>query len=174
MEGKKGYIQVYTGEGKGKTTAALGLGLRAAGQGFKVLMIQFMKGRNYGECKAVKNIPGFTLIQRGRDTFVDRENPAPEDIQLAEKGWQEAQAAIQENDVQLLILDEFNVVLDYQLLPLPEVLQVLEEKPTAMEIILTGRSAPLQIIELAHLVSEIQEVKHYYPQGVQARRGIEY
>ncbi len=175
MSLKKGLIQVYTGDGKGKTTAALGLALRAAGHGFKVYIIQFMKGwPHYGELKAVEFLPGVTLRQFGGPHFVDRNNPSPEDIRMAREALQEARRAMLSGDYDIVILDEINVALDFGLIPLEEVIALLEEKPEGVELVLTGRNAHPEIIRRAHLVTEMKEVKHPYREGISARKGIEF
>lgn len=170
-----GMIHVYTGDGKGKTTAALGLGMRAAGHGKKVLMVQFMKGRtNYGELESAKRVPGFCIVQFGRPDFVDRKNPDPRDIEGAGEALSYALEAAKLRSCDLLILDELNVALDFGLVSLGEVKDFLAEKPEEMEIVITGRNAHPDIIELADLVTEMREVRHYYRKGVQARQGIEH
>lgn len=169
-----GMVQVYTGNGKGKTSAALGLGLRAAGHGFEVYMIQFMKGQiNYGELEAVKRIPNFTIRQFGRPDFVDRSNPDPQDIELAKEALAHAREIIEKGQIDFLILDEVNVAMDWGLISVDEVISLIKSRPQNMEIILTGRYAPPAIIELADLVSEIKEVKHPYQKGAAARKGVE-
>ncbi|MFZ5590732.1 MAG: cob(I)yrinic acid a,c-diamide adenosyltransferase [Bacillota bacterium] len=172
---EKGCIQVYTGNGKGKTTAALGLGLRATGHGYRVLMIQFMKGwKTYGELNAVKNLPGFEIIQAGLPNFVCKDGPKPEDKAQALIGLEKARQAIMQNQYDLIILDEINVALDYGLVPLDAVLELIQNKPEHMELVLTGRYAPPEIIAAADLVTEMTLHKHPYYQGVPAREGIEY
>lgn len=168
-------IEVYTGDGKGKTTAAFGLALRALGHGLKVLCIQFMKGDpNYGEVIISKKLPNFELIQSGLPTFVKKGNPSPEDLRLAKEGFEKAKKAIKNGKYDIIILDEINVAMDYGLIEIEEVEKLIKECPENIELILTGRYAPKRIIELADLVSEIKEVKHYYKRGIQARKGIEY
>jgi len=175
MSLKKGLIQVYTGDGKGKTTAALGLALRAAGHGLRVYIIQFMKGwPNYGELKAVKFLPGVTIRQFGGPHFVNRNNPSPNDIRMAREALEEARRAILSGDYDIVILDEINVALDFGLITLEEVLALLEEKPEGVELVLTGRNAHPEIIRRAHLVTEMKEVKHPYREGILARKGIEF
>ena len=171
----KGYVHVYTGEGKGKTTAALGLALRALGHGLKVYVIHFMKGNiEYGELRAVKYLkPNLTIQQMGRETFVNRENPDPEDIALARKAFQLAQRVVSSGEYDIVILDEINCALDYQLVPIDGVLQLIKEKPDRVELVLTGRGAPEEIIEAADLVTEMREIKHYYKKGIASRKGIE-
>jgi len=171
----QGYIQVYTGNGKGKTTAALGLAVRAAGHGLRTVIIQFMKGWiDYGELEGVKRLaPHVEIHQAGRDTFVNRKNPDPEDIRLAKEGWQKARKVIQERKADIVVLDEINCAVDFGLIPVEEVVEVLRGKPYGMELILTGRGAPQAFIDWADLVTEMREVKHYYAMGVDARIGVE-
>lgn len=173
---KKGCIQVYTGNGKGKTTAALGLALRAVGHGYKVFMLQFMKGsKEYGELQAAeKYLPNFIIMQSGLETFVSKENPSKTDIELARKGLDIAQKVVSEGHYDLVILDEINVALDFKLFPLEDVLSIIKSKPGHVELILTGRYAPREILETADLVSEVTLVNHPYYHGVEAREGIEF
>jgi cob(I)alamin adenosyltransferase len=172
---EKGLIQVYTGNGKGKTTASLGLALRAVGHGHKVLVIQFMKGNiNYGELESSKRLsPHLTIKQMGRETFVSKSNPDPIDIRLAQDGFALAKKAIAGKEYDIVILDEINVAVDYGLIPLSELLQLIDSKPATVELILTGRNAKPEILEKADLATEMVELKHYYQNGVQAREGIE-
>lgn len=166
---------MYTGDGKGKTTAALGQALRAIGHGMKVFMIQFMKGRTYGELMACERcLPDLTIVMSGRDEFVKRGSPEEVDLRMAREGLELAKKVVREGRHQMLILDEINVALDYGLLPLDEVLEFLRSCPRELEVICTGRYAPAELVELADMVSEVREVKHHYRQGVQMRRGIEY
>jgi cob(I)alamin adenosyltransferase len=172
---EKGLIQVYTGNGKGKTTAALGLALRAVGHGLKVLFIQFMKGNiDYGELESSKKLsPYLTIKQMGRETFVSKTNPDPIDIKLAQDGFALAKKAISNEEYSIVILDEINVAIDYGLIPLSDLLHLLDTKPKGIELILTGRNAKPEIIDKADLVTEMVERKHYYKKGVSARKGIE-
>ncbi len=168
-------IQVYTGDGKGKTTAALGQALRAIGHGMNVFMIQFLKGRTYGELMACERcLPDLTIVMSGRDEFVKKGEPEEVDLRLAREGLELARRVVAEGKHQMLILDEINVAVDYGLLALPEVLDFLRSCPREMEVVCTGRYAPQELIELADLVSEVREVKHHYQQGVGMRKGIEY
>ncbi|MBI4722261.1 MAG: cob(I)yrinic acid a,c-diamide adenosyltransferase [Candidatus Stahlbacteria bacterium] len=175
MQNRIGTIQVYTGDGKGKTTAAIGQAIRATGHRFRVIMLQFMKGKiNYGELEAVKQITEFTIEQYGRPDFVDKDNPAKEDITLAKEGWSRAKEVIQSGKYDMVILDELNVALAFGLIAMNEAIEVLKNKPKHLELIITGRYATKEILELADLVTEMKEIKHHYQKGIQAREGIEY
>ena len=169
-----GLIHVYTGNGKGKTTAAIGLGIRALGNGLKVLMIQFMKGRRYSELDALEQVKDFTVVQFGRDEFVSKKNPEKIDIDLAQKGISYAREVLQKNLFDVVILDEINVAVDFQLIALDDVLNLLKLKPKTMELILTGRYAPPELIKRADVVSEVLEIKHPYQKGIQSRKGIDW
>ena len=171
---KRGYIHIYTGNGKGKTTAALGLGLRATGAGLKVYMIQFMKGRRYSEIDAVEQLQNFTIVQFGRDEFVSKENPEQIDVDLAQKGLKHAEEIIKKGEYDLVILDEINVAIDFNLVALKDVLKLVEEKPEKVELVLTGRYAPQELMKNADLVTEMLEIKHPFQKGVLARKGIDY
>jgi cob(I)alamin adenosyltransferase len=171
---EKGFIHVYTGHGKGKTTAALGLGLRAAGAGLNVYMIQFMKGRRYSELDAVKHLTNFTIVQYGRDEFVSKKKPEQVDIDLAQKGFAQAKKIVKDGKYDLVILDEINVAIDYNLISLDDVLKLIKEKPKKVELVLTGRYAPPELVKSADLVTEMLEIKHPYQDGVLARKGIDY
>jgi cob(I)alamin adenosyltransferase len=170
----KGFVHIYTGPGKGKTTAALGLGLRAAGAGFKVHLIQFMKGRKYSELDALEHLQNFTFSQHGRDEFVSKEKPEQVDIDLAKKGLEHAKKLIKNNNYDMLILDEVNVAVDYSLISIDEILQLIENKPEKLELVLTGRYAHPDIVKVADVVTEMLEIKHPYQQGIEARKGIDY
>ncbi len=171
----KGLIQVYTGDGKGKTTAALGLAMRAAGQGLKVYIVQFMKGwPHYGELTTVARQPNITFKQFGRPDFVDRENPDPVDVRMAQQALDHARQVVKSAEYDLVILDEVNVALEWKLIQLQDVLSLLEEKPAAVELVLTGRYAHPEIIARADLVTEMREIKHPYQRGLSGRRGIDY
>jgi len=174
MSLEKGFIQIYTGYGKGKTTAAIGLGIRATGEGLKVYMIQFMKGRKYSEISALENINNFTVVQFGRDEFVSKEHPDQIDIDYAIKGFEHARKILQQGKYDVVILDEINVAVDYNLIPLNDVLKLISEKPEKVELILTGRYASPELVRNADLVSEILEIKHPYQNGVQSRKGIDW
>lgn len=175
MHPVNGLVIVITGNGKGKTTAAFGQALRAVGQGYKVFVVQFMKGRKYGEFKAAKKyLPDISLRLCGLDSFVMRDNPAAVDIELAQKGLKLAKQAINSGKYNMIILDEINVALDFKLINLKDVTDLIKNKPVGLDLILTGRYAPHQIIKLADTVSEIKEVKHHYAAGIKDRAGIEY
>jgi cob(I)alamin adenosyltransferase len=171
---EKGTIQLYTGSGKGKTTAALGAALRAVGHGKRVTMIQFMKGRLYGELAAARKLDCFTIEQYGRDEFVDPENPEPIDRELAARGWKRAEELAGDGTVDMLILDEINIAVSYGLIDLETVLSFMRNKPSTLELIMTGRYAPAEMIECADTVTEMKEIRHHFARGVSARKGIEY
>lgn len=172
----RGLVLVYTGDGKGKTTAALGQALRSLGHGNKVLVIQFMKGKKYGEVLAAeKYLAGMlTMVQCGLDSFVMKNNPASVDIELARQGLALAKKSIASGDYQMIILDEINVALDFKLVELDAVVELIRTKPAALDIILTGRYAPAEVMELADMVSEVREIKHHLAQGIKERAGIEF
>lgn len=165
-------IQVYTGNGKGKTTAALGLALRAAGAGFKVYICQFLKGRSYCELISLKKFKNIKVEQFGKGCFL-RHSPRKEDVALACAGLSAAKKAIQSRHYSLVVLDEINVALKLNLISLKDALSIIKDAPKDVEVVLTGRSCPRQVIMAADLVSNIQEVKHYFRRGLKARKGIE-
>ena len=171
----KGYIHVYTGNGKGKTSAALGLALRAAGHGLKTYFGQFLKGQDYGELSAIQKLsPLITIEQFGRKGFIHvTENPDAEDIERARQGLQKCTKMMMSQKYQIIILDEINVAVHFNLFTEKDILDFLDKKPEDMEVILTGRYAPESFIKRADLVTEMKEIKHYYKTGVQARQGIE-
>jgi cob(I)alamin adenosyltransferase len=169
----KGYVQVYTGDGKGKTSAALGLALRAAGHGMHTYIGQFMKGQHYGELDALRDQPLVTIEQYGDVRCIRREDVTPEHIAQAQRGLARAREAMLSGRYDVVVLDEVNVTIWFGLLAVEEVLAFLDQRPDCVEVILTGRRAPQELIERADLVTEMREVKHYYEQGVQARKGIE-
>ena len=169
-------IQCYTGNGKGKTTAALGLALRAAGHKKKVKIFQFMKGQiNYGELTSVKLLyPYVEIEQCGRKEFVSKDKPEKIDIDLARSCWEKAKKDIFSEKYDIIILDELNVALDFKLLEIEDIVETLKTKPENLEIVITGRYAPKEIINIADLVTEMKEIKHYYQKGVPEREGFEY
>ncbi len=169
----RGYVQVYTGDGKGKTTAALGLALRASGHGLHTYIGQFMKGQHYGELDALHGHPCITIEQYGDVRCIRREEVTPEHVAQARRGLERARAAMLSGRYDIVVLDEVNVSIWFGLLTVEEVLAFIDQKPTRVELVLTGRRAPQELIERADLVTEMLEVKHYYQQGVMAREGIE-
>lgn len=177
---KHGYIQVYTGDGKGKTTASLGLAMRALGRCWKVLIIMFTKGGDdYGELNSFRNLSpeiskNLTIVQAGLDRIVYSDNKTQDDAEEIKKGWELAKKAIKNDEYNLIILDEANIAIDLGFIDINDMLEVLKNKPEEMEIVLTGRNARQEIIDIAHLVSEIKPVKHYWDTGIAARKGIEY
>jgi len=170
-----GLIQVYTGNGKGKTSAAFGLALRAVGRGLNVYIIQFIKGGfDYGELYIVDKLPNLTLKAFGRGRFITEKPPKKEDINLAEEALALAEEVIGNGEYDIVILDEINVALNLRLISLEKILELINNKPEHVELVLTGRYAPPEIIETADLVTEMREVKHPFSKGYQARKGIEY
>jgi len=172
-EGGLGLIQIYTGKGKGKTTASLGLAIRAAGHNFKIAIIHFMKIWDYGEVKSLKKL-GIDLFRYGTTELIDPKNPSPIDHEEAEKAILKAEKLIEKSDYDILILDEINVAVDFSLIPIKRVVDLLDKKPDNLELVLTGRNCPQELIERADLVSVIDEIKHPYQGGMEARKGIEF
>lgn len=188
----KGLVIIITGNGKGKTTSALGQALRAVGQGLKVLMIQFLKSSAiYGEIKAAKKLfPDFEIIQAGKpctrakniykctncnfECHVNPKNPSNEDKESAQKAFILAQEKIKSGKYNLIILDEVNYVIDYGLIKVDSVLELIKDKPQDLHLILTGRNAPPQLVREADLVSEILEIKHPFQKGLKSVRGIDF
>ena len=169
----KGYIHIYTGNGKGKTTAAMGLALRATGAGKKVYIAQYAKGMHYSELDAIaKHLPNITLKQYGLGCFIFNE-PKQADIDAANVGLREVEAIISGCEYDVIILDEANIAVFYNLFSVQDLITILNKRNPATEIVITGRYACEEIIEYADLVTEMTEIKHYYKQGVQARVGIE-
>ncbi len=170
-----GLVQVYTGTGKGKTTAALGLAMRACGHRLKVLMIQFLKGGiAYGELAAAKKLaPYLKIVPMGRECFVNKKNPDPQDVRFARRGWELAKESVSRQKYSVIILDEINVAVHYGLVSSRELLSLIKNKPKKVELILTGRYARPEVIRRADLVTEMREIKHYYKKGIESRIGIE-
>jgi cob(I)alamin adenosyltransferase len=169
----KGYVQVYTGDGKGKTTAAMGLALRAAGAGLKVYFAQFIKGMKYSEHAALDVLASsITVKQYGRKCFINGA-PKEEDISAAREGLVEVREIMLSGRYQVVVLDEANVAVRYNLFSVEELLDLIRIKPDGVELVITGRDADPRIIEAADLVTEMKEIKHYYQKGVCARDGIE-
>lgn len=169
---EQAFVQVYTGEGKGKTTAALGLAVRATCSGMKVIMLQFLKGVDYSELKAPQCLPNFTIEQHGGGCLVGKE-AAREDRVLAATGLARLGQVVSSGEYGMVIADELNVALSMNLFQTDEVLEVIGTRNPHTELIITGRYAPREIIDLADLVTVMTEVKHYYHNGVMAREGIE-
>lgn len=166
-------IQLYTGNGKGKTTAAIGLAIRAAGSGLQVYIAQFIKGMPYGELKVLQTIPHIHVAQFGRDCFI-KNKPTQADIVAAENGWTAVENAIASAKYKLLILDELCIALHYQLLDTQRVYKHIQKAAEKMEVVITGRYASNELIALSDLVTEMKAIKHYYNHGIEARKGIEY
>ena len=170
----RGYVHVYTGEGKGKTTAAFGLALRAAGHGKRAYVGQFMKGRPSGEIAALRGHPLIVVEQYGDPGSTRRSEAAAPPRAHADEGLVRAAAALTSNGNELVVLDEIDVAVQFGLLSEQDCVRLIEARPQHVELVLTGRSASPAVIELADLVTEMREVKHYYRRGVQARAGIEF
>jgi cob(I)alamin adenosyltransferase len=170
---KQGYFQVYTGDGKGKTTAALGLALRASGRGLPVYIGQFMKGQDYGELHALPKLGTVTNEQYGDPGWVYKGKVTEAQRALAMDGFRKGREALLSGRFRIVILDEINMAIWFELIGLEAVLELLDERPPDVELIFTGRRADPAIIERADLVTEMREVKHYYTQGVPAREGVE-
>lgn len=175
MEKKNGLVLVYTGKGKGKTTAALGLALRAIGHGARVFMVQFKKGDpHYGEILAIrKYLPTFSVYQAGKNRMYEgmlkEDNPA-----VTRDGFQTGKEALLSGKYDLCIFDEINVVMDYGLLPVSDVLEMLAQRPAHVDVVLTGRNAPPEIMAAADMASEVIEIKHHLKNGIKARPGMEF
>jgi cob(I)alamin adenosyltransferase len=168
-----GYIQLYTGNGKGKTTAALGLAVRAAGAGKRVFIGQFVKGMYYSESHSLDRFPEIDLKLYGLNCFIVNK-PTQNDIDAARKGLDEVSSIIAQNKYDLVILDEICIALHYHLFEIEEVMTLLKTKPAELEIVMTGRYASPELYMVADLVTEMTEIKHYYHKGIKARKGIEY
>ncbi|MTI65977.1 MAG: cob(I)yrinic acid a,c-diamide adenosyltransferase [Firmicutes bacterium] len=168
----EGYIHIYTGEGKGKTTAAFGLALRAAMADKKVYIGQFVKGMKYSEVDVEKHIPNIKIEQLGRECFIYKD-PTLDDIKRAKEGLEKCRKILKEGKYNLVILDEINIALYYNLIEIEDVINMLNERSVDVEVVLTGRYAKKELIEIADLVTNMDEIKHYYKKGVKARKGIE-
>jgi cob(I)alamin adenosyltransferase len=170
-----GLVHVYTGEGKGKTTAALGLALRSWGHGLRVCIIQFMKhGEDYGEVQALRRLEGIDLYQFGSDHFIDENSRNPEDIELAHRALKLAKDVLCCQDYDVVILDEINMAMYFGLIPVEGVLDALHCRTPGVEVVLTGRNAPNAILDEADLITQMVAMKHPYESGVMARKGVEY
>jgi cob(I)alamin adenosyltransferase len=174
MDKTKGLIIIFTGEGKGKTTAALGMALRGAGHRLKIIMIQFLKGAvKCGELDASKALPGFIMKPMGGQ-FLCKDGVTEEDRERIRDAWESCKEMISSKEYDVVILDEINYVLHYGLLSLDEVIRFLKEKPEHVHVVLTGREAKPELIELADMVTEMRKIKHPYDRGTKAQKGIEF
>ncbi len=172
---EKGLIQVYTGNGKGKTSAAFGLALRAIGRGLRVYIIQFIKGGfDYGELYIVDRLPNVKMKTFGRGKFITEMPPKDEDFKLAKEAFELAQEVVNSGEFDIVILDEINIALSLRLIRVEEVVNLIKNKPSYVELVLTGRNAPSEITDIADLVTEMKEIKHPYTRGLPPRKGIEY
>ena len=172
---ERGLVQVYTGNGKGKTSAAFGLALRAIGRGLKVYIIQFIKGGfDYGELYVIDRLPNLTLKAFGQGKFITEFPPSSKDKEIAKETLQLAKKVVQSGEYDIVILDEINVALSLHLIKIEEVIELIKNKPKHVELVLTGRYAPKEIIEIADLVTEMKEIKHPFQKGIPPRKGIEY
>jgi cob(I)alamin adenosyltransferase len=172
---RKGLVQVFTGNGKGKTTAALGTVLRAAGHGLRVFIVFFMKGSyDYGEYSTLLKLPNVDIASFGFRRLTDPTNIKPEEMEQARLALASARDAVISGDYDLVVMDEVNVALGFELLQLDEVVKLIRDKPPDVELILTGRYADAKLIEMADLVTEMVKVKHPFDKGIKARKGIEY
>jgi len=171
----RGLVEVFTGDGKGKTSAALGVALRALGHDLKIFIVFFMKGSfPCGEQKTLSQLPNVTFVRFGPETFVDPNNVTKADKKEAKKALNAARKAILSNDYDIVILDEVNVAAAWKLIDIDEVIKLIREKPKKVELILTGRYADDKLIDLADLVTDMTKVKHPYDKGISARKGIDY
>ena len=172
---ENGIIHVYTGNGKGKTSAAFGLALRSLGRGLKVYCIQFIKGGfDYGELHVVENLPNMTLKAFGRGKFITDNPPSIKDVKLAEEALSLAENIVKNGDYDVIIMDEVNVAVSLGLIKLERVLNLMQNKPKNVELVLTGRYAADEVIREAQVVTEMKEIKHPFSKGLKARKGIDY
>lgn len=170
-----GLVEIFTGDGKGKTSAALGIVLRALGHGLRVHIVYFMKGHYpYGEQETLSRLPGVSFSRFGQLSFVDPENVKEEEKEQAEQALLAAREAMLSGDYDLVILDEVNLAAAWKLVEVDKVIELIKEKPERVELILTGRHADARLVEVADLVTEMVEVKHPYKRGVLSRKGIDY
>ena len=169
----KGYVQVYTGDGKGKTTAALGLAVRAAGAGLKVFIGQFIKMGEYSEIKALKRFADLITVEQFGVGGLIKGRPSPEDVQAAQKGLARVKSLMVSQEYHMVIMEEANVAAGLELLSVQDLIDIIDSKPEDVELVITGRDADPAVIAKADLVTEMKEVKHYFHKGVGAREGIE-
>ncbi|UCC92785.1 MAG: cob(I)yrinic acid a,c-diamide adenosyltransferase [Thermoplasmata archaeon] len=171
---ERGLVEVYTGDGRGKTTAAIGLAFRAVGHGLRVHIIQFMKGdESYGEFQSCMAHPLIEIEQFGRKEFVNPTEPSTVDVELAARGMARARAVLTAGEADLVILDELNVAVGFGLVEVEDVMTLLDMRPHHVELLITGRMAPPELVDRADLVTEMREVKHPFHAGVLAREGID-
>ncbi|MCX8105790.1 MAG: cob(I)yrinic acid a,c-diamide adenosyltransferase [Ignavibacterium album] len=172
---KKGYVHIYTGNGKGKTTAALGLALRAAGAGLKTYIAQFMKVYPYSELNSLKLLSDYIIIEQfcGDEFVYKRQLPDENEIKKAVNGLNKAKTMMKSDEYDLIILDEVLVSIYFKLLTVEQLIEIINEKPVNVELILTGRYCPEILYEKADLITEMKEIKHYYSKGITSRKGIE-
>lgn len=170
---RKGYVQVYTGHGKGKTTAALGLAVRAAGSGLKVFIAQFIKKQRCGEHQALERFSDQIEVHQYGCGFIKGNKPSTTDIRNAQAGLREAGEALRSKRYDIVILDEANVAVRYGLIEAQDLLDLIDDRPASVELVITGRYADDRVVDAADLVTEMREIKHYHSKGVTARRGIE-
>jgi cob(I)alamin adenosyltransferase len=169
-----GLVQVYTGDGKGKTTAALGLAMRAVGHGYKVLIVQFMKtGEPYGESRSFSHLPGLELRSFARSCLIDADHPEPEDFRLAQQALDFAWERVMSKEHDVVILDEVSIAVKWGLIDPAEVVRLVNERPPGVEMVLTGRYAPPEFLDMADLITEMRNVRHPYQKGVLSRQGID-
>ncbi len=170
-----GLVELFTGNGKGKTSAALGVAIRALGHGLRVHIVYFMKGDYpYGEQKTLSQLPGISFARFGQKEFVDPANVKPEEKEQAKQALEEARRAVLGGEYDLVVLDEVNVAAAWKLVDVEDVIELIKQKPEKVELVLTGRYADEKLIALADLVTEMKEIKHPYRKGISARKGIEY
>ncbi len=170
---EKGYVHVYTGNGKGKTTAALGLAVRAVCAGKKVFFGQFIKGMEYSELKCIEFINNLKIEQFGRRCFI-YEAPTEEDILAARRGLEKVKNVLKSGEYDVVVLDELNIALYFKLFTVEEAVEAINNRADNVEVVVTGRYAPQEIVNIADLATEMKEIKHYYTKGIEARKGIEF
>jgi cob(I)alamin adenosyltransferase len=169
----KGYVQIYTGNGKGKTTAALGLSLRAVSIGKKVFFGQFVKGMKYSEVNCTDFVPNIEFEQFGKECFIYND-PTEDDIKRAEQGLAKMSSVLKDGKYDVVVMDELNIALYFKLFTVEEVIKAISNRAPHVEVIITGRYAPKELVEIADLVTEMKEIKHYYTKGVENRKGIDF
>jgi cob(I)alamin adenosyltransferase len=170
-----GLVQIFTGDGKGKTSAALGTVIRALGHGLRVYIVFFMKGDyDYGERKILNQLPGLTLVSFGNDSFVYPDRVKPEQVAQAGKALESARSAMLSGKYDLVVLDEINLAATFKLIQVEDVLRLIQEKPPNVELILTGRRADPRLVQAADMVTEMVKIKHPFDRGISSRMGIEY